>query len=295
MSIQLDNLQEKTTQTREARGGMSASSYYNLTPKAGMVGLWQLHPLIDLMVRRDLHGRFRGSVMGTFWSVINPLGHMLLYTFLFSIVLKVRLGVDSSTGNFALFLMAGLLPWQSLSESCLRATNSITENPNLVKRVVFPLEILPLVSVLSSMITEVIALAILIVIASISMHTMHWTIVYLPLILLSQFFFVSGVCWLLSSMGVFLQDIRHAISLFLSVWMYSTPIVYPASQLPESLKFLLWLNPMAGMVGDFRRVLLEGLPPDWLSYLSYTSVGIILWFTGYYFFYRIKKSFADVM
>ncbi len=291
MSVQLG--QPKTVETtRESRG---ASSYYNLTPKAGMRGLWQLRPLIELMVRRDLQGRFRGSVMGTFWSVINPLGHMLLYTFVFSIVLKVRLGTDTSTGSFAMFLMAGLLPWQSLSESCLRATTTILENPNLVKRVVFPLEILPLVSVLSSMVTEVIALTVLTVIASISMHTVHWTLVFIPLLLLSQFLFVGGIAWLLSSMGVFLQDIRHAISLFLSVWMYSTPIVYPASQLPESLKFLLWINPMAGLIGDFRRCMLEGLPPDWNCYFSYTAIGLVLWFAGYYFFYKIKKSFADVM
>lgn len=291
MSVQLG--QPKTQDIPRASRG--ESSYYNLTPKAGMLGLWQLRPLIELMVRRDLQGRFRGSVMGTFWSVINPLGHMLLYTFVFSIVLKVRLGTDASTGSFAMFLMAGLLPWQSLSESCLRATTTILENPNLVKRVVFPLEILPLVSVLSSMVTELIALAVLTVIACISMQTVHWTLVYLPLLLFSQFLFVGGIAWLLSSMGVFLQDIRHAISLFLSVWMYSTPIVYPASQLPESLKFLLWINPMAGLIGDFRRTMLEGLPPDWNSYFTYTSVALVLWFVGYYFFYKLKKSFADVM
>lgn len=295
MSVQLGEAKGSEALTRDARGGASQSSYYNLTPPAGMLGLWQLRPLIELMVRRDLQGRFRGSVMGAFWSVINPLGHMLLYTFVFSIVLKVRLGPDASTGSFALFLMAGLLPWQSLSESCLRATTTILENPNLVKRVVFPLEILPLVAVISSMVTEVIALTLLAIIACISLHTVHWTLIYLPLILFSQFLFVGGVAWLLSSMGVFLQDIRHAISLFLSAWMYSTPIVYPASQLPASLKFLLWINPMAGLIGDFRRTILEGLPPDWNSYFAYTSVGLILWFAGYFFFYRIKKSFADVM
>lgn len=293
MSVELS--QSKAETLSGDKPSTSVSNYYNLTPKAGMTGLWQLRPLIELMVRRDLQGRFRGSVMGTFWSVINPLGHMLLYTFVFSIVLKVRLGTDASTGSFAMFLMAGLLPWQSLSESCLRATTTILENPNLVKRVVFPLEILPLVSVLSSMVTEVIALTVLTVIACISMQTMHWTLIYVPLLLFSQFLFVGGIAWLLSSMGVFLQDIRHAIPLVLSAWMYSTPIVYPASQLPESLKFLLWINPMAGLIGDFRRTILEGLPPDWTSYLSYTSVALILWFTGYYFFYKIKKSFADVM
>lgn len=294
MSVELGQPKSETL-AAESQGASAVSSYYNLTPKAGMIGLWQLRPLIELMVRRDLQGRFRGSVMGAFWSVINPLGHMLLYTFVFSIILKVRLGTDASTGSFAMFLMAGLLPWQSLSESCLRATTTILENPNLVKRVVFPLEILPLVSVLSSMVTEIIGLAVLTVIACISIHTVHWTLIYLPLILFSQFLFVGGIAWLLSSMGVFLQDIRHAISLFLSVWMYSTPIVYPATQLPESLRFLIWINPMAGLIGDFRRTILEGLPPDWTSYFSYTSVALVLWFAGYYFFYKIKKSFADVM
>lgn len=258
-------------------------------------GLWARRELIGLMVHRDFVGRYRGSLLGAFWPVINPLGHLLLYTFLFSIILKVRLGNDASTSNFALYLMAGLLPWGCLSESLSRATSAITESPNLVKRVVFPLETLPLVLVISAFLSEMVAFAILLVAASIMLGKVHATLVYLPLVVVSQFLFTMGLSWMLASLGVFIRDFRHIMSLALSAWMYATPIVYPASALPQPLHFLLWLNPVAGIVLDYRRVLLEGKPPDWAMFAVYTTVAVCTCAFGRAFFLRTKASFADVM
>jgi lipopolysaccharide transport system permease protein len=261
----------------------------------GMADLWQFRHLIAVMVKRDLLGRYRGSVMGLFWTILNPLGQLLLYTFVFSVILKVRFGVSGGTTNFALYLMAGLLPFTAIAESLMRAVSVIAEHPNLVKRVVFPLEILSFSVVCSALISECVGIAILIVIAACMGYWPHATIVFLPLILASQFLFVAGFSWLLASLGVYLTDLRHIMPLALSMWMYSSPIVYPASALPENFKFLLWINPVAGIVDDTRRVLLEGRMPDWQTFATYTGIGIAFWFFGYFFFNKAKRSFADVM
>jgi lipopolysaccharide transport system permease protein len=260
-------------------------------------GIWtkERRNLIGLMVHRDFIGRYRGSLLGAFWPFINPAGHLILYTFLFSVVLKVKFGNDPSTSNFALYLMSGLLPWSCFSESLSRSTTVILESPNLVKRVVFPVQILPLVLVISSLCSEMVAFSILFVAAVICQHTVHPTILFLPLILLSQVMLTAGLSWILASVGVFVRDFRHIMALALSAWMYTTPIVYPASSLPANLKFLLWANPMAGIVTDYRRILLEGKAPDWQNFLAYTAMAALAYMVGLTFFQRTKKTFADVI
>jgi len=261
----------------------------------GLVELWLQRHLLGLMVKRDCLGRYKGSLLGLLWPLINPFGHLLLYTFLFSVVLKVKFGTSGSTSNFALYLMAGLLPWGAFAEALARSSTVILEHPNLVKRVVFPLQILPLVTVLSALVTEAIAFVILLVGALIYNHGLHVSLVYLPLIITSQVLLTAGISWFVASLSVYVRDIRHLMALGLSAWMYGTPIVYPATALPEQIQFILWLNPMAGIVMDYRRVVLEGLAPDWQHYGVYTAMAIIVCIIGFNFFEATKKSFADVM
>ncbi|MBK9146154.1 MAG: ABC transporter permease [Candidatus Melainabacteria bacterium] len=247
------------------------------------------------MVRRDFISRYKGSLLGALWPVLNPLGHMILYTFLFAIILKVRFTPGSGTANFALYLMAGLLPWTAMSEALASAPTKILESPNLVKKVVFPLEILPFILVLASFINGVISVSLLLIFVAVIMHGVHITFLFMPLILFSHFLFTAGLAWFLASIGVFVRDARHIVALGLAAWLYGTPIIYPASSLPEKLKIILWLNPVAGMVSDYRRVLLEGLPPDWSFYCLYTTISVVMFFGGLYFFSKTKKTFADVL
>ena len=292
MSVQL---QEKVSPAETQNSGAKFTGTFTPDNRKGMLDLWSMRHLLAVMVKRDLLGQYKGSMMGFFWTIINPLGHLLLYTFVFSVILKVRFSVDGSTTNFAMYLMAGLIPWTALSESLTRSTSSVAENPNLVKRVVFPLEILPLATVVSSLISGMVGTLLLIVVSTFFIHTIHPTIAFIPVILLSQFLFVAGFSWLLGSLGVYLQDLKHVMSLALSTWMYATPIVYPATAFPKWLHFMLWLNPMAGIVTDYRRVILEGRAPDWSMWASYTTIGLVVWFAGYYFFRKTKRSFADVV
>lgn len=257
--------------------------------------LWNHRTLVRMMVSRDFKGRYRGSLLGALWPLIHPVGHLLLYTFVFCVILKVRFGTDASTSNFALYLMSGLLAWGAISESIARSTTCILEVPNLVKRVVFPLEVLPIVVALSSAATQVGGMLILIACAIVYQGAVHQSLLFIPVIAFSQLLFTTGLCWLLASLGVYIRDMRHLITLGLSAWMYMTPIVYPASALPENLKFLIWINPVAGIVTDYRRVILEGRAPDFAMYTFYTAIAVAFFFSGYYFFVKTKRSFADVM
>jgi lipopolysaccharide transport system permease protein len=169
------------------------------------------------------------------------------------------------------------------------------EHPNYVKRVIFPLQVLPLITVLSTLVTEAMAFVILVAGVALFTHQMHTTLIFLPLVCASQLLLTTGICWLLAALGVYVRDIKHMMALLLAAWMYATPIVYPATSLPQNFKFLLWVNPMAGIVLDYRRVVLEGVPPDWYHYFSYTLVGVVAFFAGFKFFQKAKKSFADVM
>jgi lipopolysaccharide transport system permease protein len=263
--------------------------------RPGLIGIWDHRHLIGMMVKRDSLGKYKGSLLGALWPMINPVGHLILYTFLFCVILKVKLGGDGSTSNFALYLMAGLLPWGAFSEALSRSSVCILEHPNYVKRVIFPLQVLPVITVLSTLVTEAMAFVILVAGVALFTHQIHATLLYLPLVCISQLLLTSGLCWLLASLGVYVRDIRHMMALTLAAWMYATPIVYPATSLPANFKFLLWLNPMAGIVLDYRRVVLEGLAPDWYHYGTYTLVAAVVFFAGFKFFEKTKKSFADVM
>ncbi len=251
--------------------------------------------LLKMMVSRDFKGRYRGSLLGALWPLIQPVGHLLLYTFVFCVVLKVRFGADTSTSNFALYLMSGLLAWGAISESFARATTCILEVPNLVKRVVFPLEVIPIVVALSAAATQIGGMLILILCAVVYQGGVHQSLLFVPLIALPQMLFTVGLSWILASLGVYVRDMRHLITLALSAWMYMTPIVYPASALPENLKFLCFLNPVAGFVTDYRRAILEGQLPDFMQYGFYSAASLAIFFFGYYFFMKTKRSFADVM
>ncbi|MEZ4489170.1 MAG: ABC transporter permease [Cyanobacteriota/Melainabacteria group bacterium] len=294
MTVELESRKE-IAPTGASAFGTSQSVHEELGTLKAIANLWNLRNLTWLMVQREFTARYKGSILGSLWPVLNPIGHMALYTFLFSVILQVRFGSSLSMSNFALYLMCGFLPWTAMSEALSSSSTKILEMPNLVKRVVFPLEILPLINTITSFLTGMIAIVLLCIFASIYQQTAHATMLLLPMIIIPQFLFTVGLSWLLSGLGVFIRDIRHFTALFLSAWMYATPIVYPADKIPENLQFLLWINPVAGMVTDYRRLILEGTLPDMTSYLVYTSVSVILFVLGFKFFYSVKKSFADVM
>ena len=253
--------------------------------------------LIGQLIRRELGQRYRGSYLGIIWSFLTPLFMLLIYTFVFSTIFKSRWqtnGPETTTGDFALILFAGLTPFTVFSEVTNRASVLITSVPNYVKKVVFPLEILPIVAtgvaVIQSLISfSLLLIAILLVQATISPTLYLLPLAYLPLILLCL-----GIGWFLASLGVFIRDLSQGIPIVIQILFFLTPIVYPVEMVPVNLRPLLLLNPLTTILDGFRQAMLWGGTLDWYNWSILTGILAVFAGVGYFWFSRTKKGFADV-
>lgn len=293
--VQRNTTAEVTYTTRAATDAVMITNSSRPGVWRSMCNLLAQRQLILIMVNRDLWGRFKGSVFGRMWPIITPFGYLCIYSFVFNVILHVKFTKDASLGNFALYFMTGMIPWTAFSDAVARSTTVILETPNLVKRVVFPIEILPLTVVLSGISSQVLAVSVLLAASWLFVHLPTWKLIFLPFVLASQLIFTAGLSWFFASIGVYFRDMKHFMALALSAWMFATPIAYPDSAFPQSLQFMLWLNPMAGVVSDYRRIILQNHMPDWHMYLFYSTISIAVCYLGYAFFYKTQRSFADVM
>ncbi|MFN7949469.1 MAG: ABC transporter permease [Blastocatellia bacterium] len=251
--------------------------------------------LIRSMVQRELTSRYKGSVMGVAWAVITPAVMIVIFTIIFSGIFNARFGNEGGHLSFAVYLFCGLLPWIAFSEGVQRATSSIHENVNLVKRVVFPVEALPVNLALAAMVQQLLGTIVLLVAELIFEHVFHPTALLLPVLLLPQLLATVGLGWLMASLGVFIRDMPQFNQLLLMAWMYLTPIFYPENIIPNQYRWLVNLNPMAPLIRSYRRILLEGRLPDWAG-LGYTlAFAVVCFVFGYWWFVRTKKAFADVL
>lgn len=262
--------------------------------------LWHQRSLIRQFIRREIEGRYRGSFLGLFWSFVNPLVMLLIYTFVFGVIFKARWpqAKSNSLGEFAVVLFCGLIAFNTFSECVNRSSGLIVTVPNYVKKVVFPLEILP-VSVLGSALFHLlVSLSILMVANLLISGTVYWTLLLLPLVALPLIFLSLGLAWFLASLGVFVRDVTYTVTLAVQVLFFMTPIVYSVDTLkniPSPIQIIMRLNPLASIVENFRRVVLWGLQPSWLGlalWLLGTGTIMVL---GYAWFMKTKKAFADVI
>jgi lipopolysaccharide transport system permease protein len=250
--------------------------------------------LVLQLVRRDIMARYQGSVIGAGWGLLSPLLILAAYTFVFRTVFRTRWpGGGDSTGEFVLQLFAGLVIFNLFSELLGRAPRLVLEQPNLVKRVVFPLEILAWVATGSVMFHGALALAILIA-ASVALgaHLTPWAFAA-PFVFALTVPMLIGLAWLLSALGVFLRDIGHVIAPAVSLLLFVSPVLYPTSALPPFLRDLLWLNPLTVPIETLRRVLLQGVAPDWASLAAYLACGLVFAFLSWRLFERVRPAFAD--
>lgn len=257
---------------------------------------WTHNYLIRTLLQREILGRYQGSVLGIFWSFLNPVIMLAIYTFVFSVVFKARWhsGGDSKT-EFALLLFAGLLVFNLFSECITRAPTLISGNVNYVKKVVFPLEVISLVSVLAALFHFLIGMSVWVVAYVLLYGFPSLCIISIPLILIPLLLLVMGVSWILSSIGVFLKDISQVVSVVVTVLMFLSPIFYPASALPEAYQSLLLLNPLTPIIEMMRGAMFFGQWPD-LSLLTIsTLVGCSFSYAGFYLFQTLRKGFADVL
>lgn len=250
--------------------------------------------LITQLARRDVLARYKGSALGLGWAVLFPLLILLAYTFVFRTVFKARWpGGGDSTAEFALQMFAGLVIFNLFSDLLNRAPRLVLEQPNLVKRVVFPLEILSWVALLTALFHAALALGILLLATATTGPGLTAWAALVPLVFLAVLPVLLGFAWLLSALGVFIRDIGHFMAPALTMLMFLSPVLYPASALPKQFAALLWLNPLTVPIENIRYLLLLGRAPDWSSLGVYAACGLVFAALAFAFFQRVRPAFAD--
>ncbi len=273
-----------------------ANSQHTTDPMHAIRVLWHNRWLIRQMIKREIIGRYRGSMLGIAWSFFNPVFMLAVYTFVFSVVFKARWG--GGTGDkteFAILIFSGMIVHGLFGECVSRAPTLILSNVSYVKKVVFPLEILPIVTLGASLFHTLISVSVLLLFYLLTQAHLNWTIVYLPLVILPYLFLILGISWFLAAIGVFLRDVGQTIGILITVLMFFSPVFYPVTALPEEYRPLLFLNPLTFIIEQTREVLIWNRMPDWIGLGIYTIVSILIAWAGYAWFQKTRKGFADVL
>jgi lipopolysaccharide transport system permease protein len=279
---------------------MNPHAAHPTTLAAMLRSLWVNRVLISQMSRREVVGRYKGSVMGLLWSFLNPLFMLVVYTFFFAVVFKSRwgaapAGAEESKTLFAVLLFVGMIVHGLFAEVLNRAPNLILGNVNYVKKVVFPLEILPAISMGAALFHSMVSVAVLLLVFLATNGYLHWTLVFFPLILIPLVIFTVGLAWILASFGVFVRDVGQSIGLGMTVMLFLSPVFYPVSALPESMQPWMLANPLTFIIEQARAVLIWGQQPNWTGLLIYTVVATFVAWLGYVWFQKTRKGFADVL
>ncbi len=255
--------------------------------------LFRYRGLIQTLVVRDLKARYRGSVLGFFWSFFNPLMLLLIYTFVFT---KVLVGAHPEEMEpYALFMFCGILPWTWFASSVLESSNTLIAGGNLIKKVLFPAEVLPIVTVLANMVHFFLGLVILVVFLIYYQRPIEGLqLLWFPVIVLVQLIFTTGLALFLSAMTVHFRDLKDLLSNLVQFWFFATPIIYPMTSIPADMRWWLNLNPMTHLMISYQEVLFFPGPHGHWKWLMALLVGSILVFlTGYLVFDRLRDSFAE--
>lgn len=265
---------------------------------ARMVGSMVQHRhLIWQLARREVLGRYRGSMIGLAWSFVNPILMLAVYTFFFTVALKARWGSEQPLdhSSYALVLFVGLIVHSIFADAMNRAPALITQNVNFVKKVVFPLEILPLVSVTVSLFHASISTLVLLVAQLLLTHSIAWTSVFFPLVLTPYVLLIVGIGWILASVGVYVRDIVHVMGVFTTILLFLSPVFYPVSSLPAVIQPWIMLNPLTFIIEQSRAVIIDGQMPDWQGLGVYMVVSLTVMKLGFWWFQKMRKGFADVL
>lgn len=260
--------------------------------------LWRHRELLIQFVRREVEARYRGSFLGVLWSFINPLVLLLIYTFVFGFVFGARWpqAQTSNLSEFALILFCGIIPYHIFSECVSRAPTLIISVRNYVKKVVFPLEILPVSVLGAALFHALISLSVLVIANLLLNGQITWTLILIPLVLLPLVFLCLGLTWFLASLGVFVRDINHTVGLIVQAMFFVTPIFYSVDMIPNpTLQQLMHLNPLTPVIGNMRRVVLWNQVPEWDQLTLAGGVSFVFLVLGYAWFIKTKKAFADVI
>jgi lipopolysaccharide transport system permease protein len=259
---------------------------------------WTHRSLVRQLLVREIQSRYRGSVFGLLWSFATPLFMLAIYTFVFKYVFSARWsvpGIDGQELNFAMMLFLGLIVHGMIADILMKSPGLILANVNFVKKVVFPLEILAWVALLSGLFNFVISFVLLLGLVLYELLTIPVTALLVPLVLLPYFLFLLGLSWILSALGVYIRDIQQITGTLATLLLFLSPVFYSIDRLPEKFQILIMLNPIALMVEACRSLVIFGEIPAYQPLLVYTAVSVIFAMLGYAVFQRARKGFADVL
>lgn len=268
-----------------------------LNPFRFTLSLWQQRNLIVQFTQREISNRYRGTFLGIIWSFINPFLLLMIYTFVFGVVLKQRWpqAASDSLNEFAITLFCGLIAFGIFSECMSRSSSIIVSSPNYVKKVVFPLEILPITIMGAALFQALINFIVLIAVYAVTMGVVQWTLILTPIILLPLVFLTLGLMWFISSLSVFFRDAGYIVALLVQVLTFLTPVFYPLAAIPASFRMYVHYSPLALIVETFRNTTLWGILPGFRGYLLLNIATIMVMMFGYAWFMKTKKAFADVI
>lgn len=270
---------------------------FSPSPVESVASLWRNRALVLALVKREVVGRYRGSVMGIAWSFFNPVLMLVIYTLVFSVIFKARwgLGSEESKADFAIILFVGMIVMGVFAECINRAPNLILENVNYVKKVIFPLEVLPWVALGSALFHAGVSVVVLLAAQLILRHTLPWTALLFPVVLVPLVLTTVGLAWFLTALGVYVRDIGQATVMLTTIMMFVSPVFYPVSMLPERFQGWMRLNPLAYIIEQGRNTLIYGLVPDPLGWIAALAAGIAVAALGFAWFQRTRRGFADVL
>jgi lipopolysaccharide transport system permease protein len=273
------------------------SSDYSATPHGentkGLLHRWALLPEL---VKRDFVGRYKGSMLGIVWSLFNPLLMLAIYTFVFSVAFQARWGIgEQSKIGFAVVLFSGMIVHSFFAECLNRAPGLITSHANYVKRVVFPLELLSMMTLFSALLHLLVSFAVLLAFCLLAGIEVHAGTLTLPLVLLPLTLMTLGLSWILASLGVYLRDLSQIVGVITTVALFLAPVFYPIEALPEAWRTLLIWNPITLPIIQLREVMLWGTPMRWDLWAANLAVGVAICLFGYWWFQKTRRGFADVL
>jgi len=261
----------------------------------GVAEVWAHRRLLLAFVLTDLKNRYLGSSIGFFWTVVTPLLELLTYTFVFHGLIGVTFEPGKGVWHYALFLFCGMVTWLGVSDAITRATPSIKDNAHLIKKVHFPSVVLPAHMVVSAMLNQVLRLSVLVVAVALIGPGLSWTLLLVPVFVVVQGLFTLGLGLLLSTINVYFRDTAHWINAVLMLWMFVTPIFYPAAVYPRRFILLLQLNPLAHIVGVFQELVMNQRLPHPNSMLVSCLVALFSLLAGYSVFSYHRERFADLV
>lgn len=269
---------------------------YSSSPLEILASAWRHRALIATLARREVAGRYKGSALGTLWAFVLPLLMLATYTFVFSVVFQARWqGQGASRGEFALILFAGLLVYNLFAECLNRAPGLVLQNQSYVKKVVFPLEILPWVVLFAALFHTAISFVVWQLFAFLVYGAPPWTVLLLPLQLLPVCLLSLGMGWFASALGVYMRDLSQIVGVALSVLMFLSPLFYPLSALPPAYQRLMQINPLASSIEAVRDVLIWSRAPTVSTYALQLCIAALVCWAGFAFFQRTRRGFADVV